>query len=96
MFESLLGSTGAFDVCSNEKLSLGDMLNIIRKGMGKSRVPEAPLPLFKAISPILGSLGIITQEQLSMLNYNFYRKDTVLPKYVPNPMTYEKFISASP
>lgn len=92
VFDALLDKTGSFDVCSREMLHLGDMLNIIRKKMGKKPVPEVSLSFFKVMSPVLSNLGIISSEQIAMLKYGFYREDTELYKYQQNPMQYEKFI----
>jgi nucleoside-diphosphate-sugar epimerase len=92
VFESLLDKTGSFNVCSKEMLTLGDMLNIIRKETKKKPVPQLPLALFKLGSPILEKLNIISSEQLSMLKHNYYREDTILYKYIEKPTEYEKFI----
>ncbi len=92
VFEALLAQTGVFNVCSNERLTLGAMLNIVRKRLKKPPIPEAPLLLFGAVSPILEAMGVISAEQLMMLQYGFYREDTVLYKYVKKPVKYAEFV----
>ncbi len=82
-----------YNVCSNEMLTMGDMLNLIRKSMGKGDVPQVPLGLFKALGPMLDAAGIISREQLSMLGYSFYRDDTVLYRYIKRPVRYAEFVA---
>jgi nucleoside-diphosphate-sugar epimerase len=92
VFERLLGETGSFNVCSEERLSLGDMFNMIRRKLGKRPVPQLPRWLFYPVMPVLSSKGLMSMEQLAMLGHDFFRQDTVLPKYVPRPKRFEDFV----
>lgn len=92
VFECLLEKTGVYDVCSNEKLRLGDMLNIVRHKIGAGSVMQLPLGIFLPFAPILSAAGVISTDQLLMLRYNYYREDTVLYKYVKMPTKFEEFV----
>jgi nucleoside-diphosphate-sugar epimerase len=93
VLQKLLGENGQFDVCSYEKLRLGDMLNIVREKQGKGRIRQLPIGLFSLASPMLNALNIISYEQLAMLKYDFFREDTVLYKYVSKPKKFSEFIN---
>jgi nucleoside-diphosphate-sugar epimerase len=85
---------GAFNVCSEEKLMFVDMFNIFRKKFGKKSVKKAPLKIFKLLAPVLERTGTITSEQIDMLGYDFYRKDSVLKSVVSSPMRYSEFVES--
>ncbi len=91
--EKLLEAKGEFDVCSNEKLRLGDMLNIVRGKQGKKPIPQLPIKLFYLAIPLLSALNIISKEQLTMLGYDLFRVDTVLYKCVTKPIKFSDFVS---
>ncbi|MCL4404656.1 MAG: NAD-dependent epimerase/dehydratase family protein [Candidatus Marsarchaeota archaeon] len=90
--ESLMHLDGSFNVCSEEKIRFGDMFNIFRERFGRKGVPQAPMALFKVLSPVLEHAGIVSSEQIKMLEYDFYRGDSVLKKYVKDPVTYKEFV----
>lgn len=92
VFSKIMMLNGSFDVCSDEPLTMGDMLNIVREEQGKGPLPQAPLWVFKTMAPVLDFIGLISSEQLSMLGYDFYREDTVLKRYVAKPTKYKDFI----
>ena len=94
--KSKMNATGSFNVCGNENLRFGDMFNIFRNRFGKKPVRQAPMLLFKAISPILAHLGIIGKEQIDMLGYNFYRSDSILNEAVKEPTQYSEFVKSLP
>jgi NADH dehydrogenase len=85
---------GAFNICSDEKLRFGDMFNMFGKKFGKKKIRQAPIKIFKMLAPILERAGAITSEQIKMLEYDFYRDDSVLKNVVGNPMHYSEFVGS--
>jgi nucleoside-diphosphate-sugar epimerase len=90
--KSKMNGTGAFNVCGDENLRFGDMFNIFRKRFGKKPIHQAPMLLFKTMSPILAHYGIIEKEQIDMLGYDFYRSDSILNEVIKEPMRYSEFV----
>ncbi|MEM0154716.1 MAG: NAD-dependent epimerase/dehydratase family protein [Methanothrix sp.] len=90
--KSKIDTIGVLNICGVENLRFGDMFNIFRKRFGKKPVHQAPMLLFKAMSPILARAGIIEREQIDMLGYDFYRSDNILKKVINKPMQYSEFV----
>lgn len=84
---------GALYLNSFEKLSLADMVNMIRekRGMRPLPVKNRPGGIQKAVDGI-AQTGILSAERVKMLLLDYYRDTTQLTRWVKEPMTYSKYL----
>ncbi len=84
---------GALYLNSFEKISLADMINMIRekRGMRPLAVKTRPGGIEKAVQSIENT-GILSSERVKMLLLDYYRDTTQLTRWVKEPMTYSKYL----
>ncbi len=89
-------SKGSIFVCSREKLSLKDSINVIRKKIGKSPLGYVK-PKDTKITKFYDKMedgGILDKDTLSIYSLNYYRENTSLYRYVEKPRSYQNYLES--
>ncbi len=84
---------GAVYVNSYEKISLADMINMIREKRGKKpiSIKKRPGGIQKAVESIART-SILSSEMVKLLLLDYYRETTQLNRWVKEPMTYSRYL----
>lgn len=84
---------GAVYVNSYEKISLAEMINMIREKRGKKpfSIKKRPGGINKAVESI-GRTGLLSAERVRMLLLDYYRETTQLNRWVKKPTSYSEYL----
>ncbi len=88
------GFRGSMNVCSREAVSLGEAVNVIRRANGEKPavlVTKSLRSAEKSLSKLRELVGL-DPDRLDMLNLNYYRENTSLYRYVPEPKSFTDYL----
>ncbi len=93
VIQSAKDTKGAIDVCSNEKITFADSVNMALERLGKQSrsITESKFWLKRSIASIENT-NIFDHEEVPRLLLNYYREDTHLYRYVKNPTSFTDYI----
>ncbi|MEM0140290.1 MAG: NAD(P)H-binding protein [Ferroplasma sp.] len=86
--------SGTIDICTKDMITFAGMFNIIRKKLGMEPVKEITPMVFRPIVGVLEKRGLMTKDQLYMLQLDYYKENTSLFRYVKEPIKYEDYINS--
>ncbi len=89
-----LERSGTIDICTREMLTFGGMFNIVRAKLGMPPVKEVTPMIFRPIVGVLEKKGLLTRDQLYMLQLDYYKENTSLYRYVKEPINYQDYINS--
>jgi len=97
VIQSAKDTKGSIDVCSNEKITFAESVNMALERLGKHRrsVSEGKFWLKRSIASVENA-NIFDREEVSRLLLNYYREDTYLYRYVKNPVSFSDYIKNYP
>lgn len=75
-------------------LTFGGMFNIVRAKLGMPPVKEVTPMIFRPIVGVLEKKGLLTRDQLYMLQLDYYKENTSLYRYVKEPINYQDYINS--
>lgn len=84
---------GSVDVCSRDKISFAEAINLAFEKAGKSsrRIVTGKFG-YKSTVDALKNLNVFTSEEVDKYLLNFYRENTYLDRFVKEPISFRDYI----
>lgn len=84
---------GAVDVCSRDRISFADAINLAyeSKGMGAKSIVEGKSGRNSAIEALKGT-GIFSGDEIEKYLQNLYRENTYLDRFIKEPISFREHI----
>lgn len=88
---------GAVDVCSRDKITLADSINMALERIGKPPVKVITGKFgYQSSLDALKRSGVFTGEEIDKYLLNFYRENTYLDRFVEAPISFRDYIKNFP
>ena len=84
---------GAVDICSRDKISFAETINLALEKMGKKpKKIVAGKFGYKGALQSVKNAGVFDSEEIDKLLLNFYRENTYLDRFVKEPQSFREYI----
>lgn len=93
VIESARDLRGAVDVCSRDKITLAEAVNIARKKLGKPEVKTVEGKLgYQGSIEKLKEKGIFDDFEMDRYLSNLYRENTYIDRFIKEPISFRKYL----
>lgn len=84
---------GAVDVCSRDKITFAEAINLAfeKAGKGQKRIVEGKFGYKSAVDG-LKNTNVFTSEEVDKYLLNFYRENTYLDRFVKEPISFREYL----